>query len=170
MPFLFVEWLFLGVKVSAGLNDKESLKTYLVALEDARRRFPELSKEIQYWFMISRANRVLGYIDGVDKAVAEASKLVATANDFGFVAADRVWMMMKRGQKAEAKAMMRRLLVEIPHHARLLELAAEFSAPWGEEPSAYLRLEAEIPQKFQTRGRDSVLLSFFTMRKLLSNF
>ncbi|MEN9826202.1 MAG: hypothetical protein RI953_1947 [Pseudomonadota bacterium] len=170
MPFLFVEWLFLGVKVSAGLNDKESLKTYLVALEDARRRFPELSKEIQYWFMVSRANRVLGFTDGVEKAVGEAAKLVATVNDSGFVAADRVWLLMKRGQKKEAKAMMRRLLVEIPHHARLLELAAEFSAPWGEEPSAYLRLEAEIPQKFQTRGRDSVLVSFFTLRKLLSNF
>ncbi|MFZ9520937.1 MAG: hypothetical protein ACO3A4_10710 [Silvanigrellaceae bacterium] len=170
MPFLFVEWLFLGVKVSAGLNDKESLKTYLVALEDARRRFPELAREIQYWFMISRANRVLGFSEGVERAVNEAAKLVSTPHESGFVAGDRVWLLMKRGQKKEAKVLMRKLLVEFPHHARLLELAAEFSASWGEEPSAYLRLEAEIPLKYQTRGRDSVLLSFFTLRKLLSNF
>lgn len=170
MPFLFVEWLFLGVKVSVGLNDKESLKTYLVALEDARRRFPELSNELQYWIMIGRANRVLGQIAGVEMALAQAQRLASTKHELGFVGADRVWLLMKKGQKKEAKQLMRQLIREIPHHARLLELAAEFSAPWGEEPSYYLKLEAEIPQRFQTRGRDSVLVSNFTLRKLLNNY
>lgn len=168
MPYLFVEWLFLGVKVSAGLNDKDSLKTYVLALENARRRFPELGQEIQYWIMLSRAHRVLEQLNGVEKAVSQAEKLAVTNNDLGFVAAERIWLMMRRGQKQEARALMRQKIREIPHHARLLEVAAEFSSSWNEEPSFYLRLEAEIPQKYQSRGRDSVLLSFFTLRKLLS--
>ncbi|MEN9810596.1 MAG: hypothetical protein RLZZ488_2163 [Pseudomonadota bacterium] len=170
MPYLFVEWLFLGIKVAAGLNDRESLKTYIVALEDARRRFPELSNEIQYWILSARAHRVLGQVSAVEAAVAQASRLAVSKNDLGFVGADRVWVMMRQGKTREAKQLAKQLIREIPHHARLLELAAEFSAPWGEEPSAYLRLEAEIPIKFQTRGRDSVLLSLFTIRKILNSY
>lgn len=156
------------MKVSAGLNDKDSLKTYILALENARRRFPELGQEIQYWIMLSRAHRVLEQPSGVEKAVSQSEKLAVTNNDLGFVAADRIWLLMRKGQKQEAKALMKQKIREIPHHARLLEVAAEFSSSWNEEPSFYLRLEAEIPQKYQSRGRDSVLLSFFTLRKLLS--
>jgi predicted protein tyrosine phosphatase len=170
MPFLFVEWLFLGVKVSAGLNDKDSLRTYIVALDNARRRYPELSQEFQYWVILGRAHRVLGQVDKVEKAAAQAEKLAETAHDRGFIAAEQVWVMMQRSERQKAKVLMKQKLREIPHHARLLEVAAEFSSAWNEEPSIYLKLEAEIPQRYQTRGRDSVLLSFFTVRKLLSYF
>lgn len=170
MPYLFVEWLFLGIKVAAGLNDRESLKTYVVALEDARRRFPELGNEIQYWILSARAHRALGKVSAVETAVEQASRLAVSKNDLGFVGADRIWVMMRQGKTREAKQLAKQLIRDIPHHARLLELAAEFSAPWGEEPSAYLKLEAEIPVKFQTRGRDSVLLSLFTMRKILNSY
>jgi hypothetical protein len=170
LPFLYVEWLFLGIKVSAGLNDRESMKTYLVALDDARRKFPELSNEMQYWLMLARGARVLGDVAEVERAVVQASRLANTLNESGLVGAERVWILMKKGQRSEAKALMKQLIREIPHHARLLELAAEFSASWGQDPSLYLKLEAEIPKKFETRGRDNVLLSFFTISKLLNNF
>lgn len=170
MPFLFVEWLFLGVKVSAGLNDKESLKTYLVALEDARRRFPELSRDFQYWLMVARANRVLGQLSSLEAAISMATPLVMTRNDLGFIGADKVWLLMKLGKKDEARTLMKQLLRDVPYHARLLEVGAEFSVPWGENPNYYLRLETDIPQKFASRGRDNVLLSLFTLRKLLGNF
>lgn len=170
MPYLFVEWLFLGIKVAAGLNDRESLKTYIVALEDARRRFPELGNEIQYWILTARAQRILGNVSAVEAAIVQSSRLAVSKSDLGFVGADRVWVMMRQGKTREAKQLAKQLIREIPHHARLLELAAEFSAPWGEEPSAYLKLEAEIPSKYQTRGRDSVLLTLFTMRKILNSY
>ena len=170
MPFLYVEWLFLGVKVSAGLNDKDSLRTYILALENARRRFPELSQEFQYWIILGRAHRVLGQASKVESQILQAEKLAETLHEKGFIAAERVWLLMQKGERLKAKELMKQKIREIPHHARLLEVAAEFSSYWNEEPSLYLKLEADIPQRYQTRGRDSVLLSFFTIRKLLSSF
>jgi hypothetical protein len=60
LPFLYVEWLFLGVKVASGLSDKDTMKSMVFALDDVRRRFPELSNEFQYWSMLTRGQRLLG--------------------------------------------------------------------------------------------------------------
>ena len=169
-PFLYVEWLFLGVKVASGLSDKELMKTVVLALEDARRRFPELKDEIQYWFMLGRGYRLLGYVAGVEAASKVTGQLATTPHELGFVVADKIWVLMQKRKVAEARALMRKSLREIAYHARLLELGAEFAAQWSEDPSSYLKLEQDIPKRYENRGRDRALLSFFTIRKLLSNY
>ncbi|NBO38975.1 hypothetical protein EBU99_10375 [bacterium] len=169
-PFLYVEWLYLAVKVASGLGDKENMESYSMALEDVRRRYPELVNEYQYWSILGRAKRLLGDVAGVAAAAKEAGRLATTHNELGFVAADRVWLLMKKGQRVEARTLLRQSNRDIPHHSRLLEIGVEFAAQWGEDPSTYLRMEAEIPKKFENRGRDSVLLSPFTLRKLLNHF
>ena len=170
LPFLYVEWLFLGVKVASGLSDKDTMKSMVFALDDVRRRFPELSNEFQYWSMLTRGQRLLGNMAAVEAALKESERLGFTAHEKGFVAADKIWVLMKKGKKTDAKSLMRQSLREFPHHSRLLELGAEFAAQWGEDPSSYLKLEAEIPKRFENRGRDRALLSFFTIRKLLTHF
>jgi hypothetical protein len=169
-PFLYVEWLFLGVKVASGLSDKELMKTVVLALEDARRRFPELKDEIQYWIMLGRGYRLMGYVAGVEAASKVTEQLVSTPHELGFVMADRIWVLMQKRKVAEARALMRKSLREIAYHSRLLELGAEFAAQWSEDPSSYLKLEQETPKRYENRGRDRALLSFFTIRKLLSNY
>jgi len=169
-PFLYVEWLFLGVKVASGLNDKELMKTVVLALEDARKRFPELKQEIQYWIMLGRGYRLLGYVAGVEASSKVTEQLASTPHEMGFVMADRIWVLMQKRKIAEARALMLKSLREIAYHSRLLELGAEFAAQWSEDPSSYLKLEQDIPKRYENRGRDRVLLSFFTIRKLLSNY
>jgi len=170
LPFLYVEWLFLGVKVASGLSDKDTMKSIVFALDDVRRRFPELSNEFQYWNMLIRGQRLLGNIGAVEAVLKESERLGFTAHEKGFVAADKIWVLMKKGKKIDAKSLMRQSLKEFPHHSRLLELGAEFAAQWAEDPSSYLKMEAEIPKRFENRGRDRALLSFFTIRKLLNHF
>lgn len=166
-PFLYVEWLYLGIKVAAGLNDKAMMRPLIYALAGSRQRFVELGRDFQYWSLLARGYRVLGMVSAVDEATKEAEKLSFTLHEKGFVSADKVWLLMKRGKRSEARALMRESLRNYPHHIRLLELGAEYAAQWSEDPLSYLKLEAEIPKRFESRGRDRALLSFFTISKLL---
>ncbi len=170
MPFLFVEWLYLGVKVAAGLNDLNFMATVLTALEGVSARFPEVQSDFQYWNILARGYKVLGKVADLRTAVKKAESVASTKHELGFVTGYKVWLLMKSRKVQQARILMREGLRLYPHHARLLEFGAEFAAQWGEDPAYYLGLESDVPRQFQNRGRDRTLLSLFTVSKLLNKF
>lgn len=170
MPFLYVEWLYLGVKVAAGLNDLNFMTTVLTALEGVNKRFPEVQSDFQYWNILARGYKVLGKLANFKNAVKKAEAVAATKHELGFVTGYKVWLLMKSRKVQQARDLMKEGLRLYPHHARLLEYGAEFAAQWGEDPAFYLGLESEVPRQFQNRGRDRTLLSLFTVSKLLDKF
>jgi hypothetical protein len=170
MPFLFVEWLYLGVKVAAGLNDLNFMSSVLTALEGVSKRFPEVQSDFQYWNILARGYKALGKVADLRNAVKKAEGIASTKHELGFVTGYKIWLLMKSRKVQQARTLMREGLRLYPHHARLLEFGAEFASQWGEDPSYYLGLESDIPRQFQNRGRDRTLLSFFTVMKLLNKF
>jgi len=170
MPFLFVEWLYLGVKVASGLNDLSFMTTVLTALESVSKRYPEIQYDFQYWNILARGYRALGKLADLRNAVRKAEAMASTKHEMGFVTGYKVWLLMKSRKEQQAKALLKEGLRQYPHHARLLEFGAEFASQWGEDPAYYLGLESDIPRQFQNRGRDRTLLSLFTISKLLNKF
>lgn len=170
MPFLYVEWLYLGVKVAAGLNDLSFMSAVMSELEGVSKRFPEVVSDFQYWNILSRGYKALGKLTELRKALIKAESVAATKHELGFITGYKIWLNMKSRKIREARALMKEGLRLYPHHARLLEFGAEFASQWGESPSLYLNLESEIPRQFQNRGRDRTLLSVFTVSKLLNKF
>jgi hypothetical protein len=169
MPFLYVEWLFLGVKVASGLVDVDSMKNFVLALQDARRRFPELQNEFQYWQMMAVGQKLLGQTADFENTLRETQRLMSSPDEKGYVAADQVWLMMKKGMKLEGRALFKQALKNFPYHVKLLEVGSQFAVQWNEDPMKYMKLEVDVPSKFVERGRDKKLLSFFTMLKLLNH-
>lgn len=170
MPFLYVEWLYLGIKVAAGLNDLNFMTTALNALEGILKRYPEIASDFQYWNMLARGYKSLGKLADMRKAVKQAEAVATTRHELGFVTGYKVWLLVKARKLEQARALMREGMRLYPYHARLLEYGAEFATLWGEDPSYYLKLESEVPRQFQNRGRDRTLLSLFTITKLLNKF
>lgn len=170
MPFIYVEWLYLGIKVAAGLNDLNFMTTALTALEGILQRYPEIATDFQYWNMLARGYKSLGKLADMRKAVKQAEAVASTRHELGFVTGYKVWLLVKARKIEQAKALMREGMRLYPYHARLLEYGAEFATLWGEDPSYYLKLESEVPRQFQYRGRDRTLLSLFTISKLLNKF